>query len=64
MSLGTLDAVKQELRKIKADNLALKIISQGVGPISENDIILASSDELSVVIGFHTKLESKARDQS
>lgn len=62
--VGTLDAVKQELRKIKADNLSLKIISQGVGPISENDIILASSDELSVVIGFHTKLESKARDQA
>lgn len=60
---GTLDAVKQELRKIKAENLALKIISQGVGPITENDVLLASSDPLSVVIGFHTKLEPKARDQ-
>lgn len=62
--VGTLEAVKQELRKVKADNLALKIISQGVGAISENDIILASSDELSLVIGFHTKLESKAREQA
>ena len=60
---GTLDAVKQELRKIKAENLALKIISVGVGPITENDVLLASSDPLSVVIGFHTKLEPKARDQ-
>lgn len=62
--VGTLDAVKQELRKIKAENLALKIISQAVGPITENDILLASSDPLSVVIGFHTKLEPKARDQA
>lgn len=61
--VGTLDAVKQELRKIKAENLALKIISQGVGPITENDILLASSDPLAVVIGFHTKLEPKARNQ-
>ena len=61
--VGTLDAVKQELRKIKAENLSLKIISQGVGPITENDVLLASSDPLSVVIGFHTKLEPKARDQ-
>lgn len=61
--VGTLDAVKQELRKIKAENLALKIISQGVGPITENDILLASSDPLAVVIGFHTKIEPKASNQ-
>lgn len=61
--VGTLDAVKQELRKIKAENLALKIISQGVGPITENDILLASSDPLAVVLGFHTKLEPKAHNQ-
>lgn len=60
---GTLDAVKKELRKVSAEGLALKIISEGTGAISENDIVLASSDPLSLVLGFHTRCEAKARDQ-
>ena len=60
---GTLEAVKKELRKISVENLALKIISEGVGAISEKDIVFASSDPLSLVLGFHTKFDSKARDQ-
>ncbi len=60
---GTLEAVKKELRKVSAEGLALKIISEGVGAITENDIVLASSDPLALVLGFHTKCDSKARDQ-
>lgn len=62
--LGTLQAVKQELRKVSIENLALKIISENVGAITENDILLASSDPLSLVLGFNVKLESKAREQA
>lgn len=61
--LGTLEAVKKEVRKIKADLIAIKLISEGVGAISENDVLLASSDPNSLIIGFNTKLESKAREQ-
>jgi translation initiation factor IF-2 len=35
-----------------------------VGNISEGDIMLASSDEKTVIIGFAIKLEPKARDQA
>ena len=63
-SLGTLDAVKLELKKRETDDIKIKIIAEGVGTISEGDIMLASSDEKTVIIGFAVKLEAKARDQA
>jgi translation initiation factor IF-2 len=63
-SLGTLDAVKRELKKKETDDVKVKIIASGVGSISEGDIMLASSDEKTVVIGFTVKLEGKAREQA
>ena len=62
-SLGTLDAVKRELKKKETDDVKIKIIGEGVGTISEGDIMLASSDEKTIVLGFGVKLEGKARDQ-
>ncbi len=63
-SLGTLDAVKRELKKKETDDVKIKIIAEGVGAISEGDIMLASSDEKTIIIGFTVKMEAKARDQA
>lgn len=63
-SLGTLDAVKRELKKRETEDVKIKIIAEGVGAISEGDIMLASSDEKTVIIGFTVKMEAKARDQA
>jgi translation initiation factor IF-2 len=63
-SLGTLDAVKSELKKRETTDVKIKIIAEGVGNISEGDIMLASSDEKTVIIGFTVKMEAKARDQA
>jgi translation initiation factor IF-2 len=63
-SLGTLDAVKTEVKKRETDDIKIKIIAEGVGNISEGDIMLASSDEKTVIIGFTVKMEAKARDQA
>ncbi len=63
-SLGTLDAVKMEIKKRETDDVKIKIIAEGVGTISEGDIMLASSDEKTVIIGFAVKLGAKARDQA
>jgi len=63
-SLGTLDAVKRELKKKETEEVKIKIIAEGVGTISEGDIMLASSDEKTVIIGFSVKLENSARDQA
>lgn len=63
-SLGTLDAVKLELKKKETDEVKIKIIAEGVGNISEGDIMLASSDEKTIILGFTVKMEAKARDQA
>jgi translation initiation factor IF-2 len=63
-SLGTLDAVKRELKKKETDEVKIKIIAEGVGNISEGDIMLASSDEKTIILGFTVKMEAKARDQA
>jgi translation initiation factor IF-2 len=63
-SQGTLDAVRLELKKRETDDVKVKIIAEGVGNITEGDILLASSDEKTVIIGFTVKMEAKARDQA
>ena len=63
-SLGTLDAVESALKKRETDDIKIKIIAASVGNISEGDIMLASSDEKTVIIGFTVKMESNARDQA
>ncbi|MDD4989609.1 MAG: GTP-binding protein, partial [Candidatus Pacebacteria bacterium] len=63
-SLGTLEAVKLELKKKETDEVKIKIIAEGVGNISEGDIMLASSDEKTIILGFTVKMEAKARDQA
>lgn len=63
-ALGTLDAVVKELEKRTTDDVKIKIISKGVGPISEGDIMQAGGDEKVVIIGFAVKVDGKARDQA
>lgn len=59
---GTLEAIEKELGKIKRERIAIKIISKGVGSISENDAKLAAGAPGAIILGFHTKIERSAQD--
>lgn len=48
---GSLEAIKNQLAKIKTDKGAIRIVSEGLGNISESDI-LAAAGERAFVIGF------------
>lgn len=63
-SLGTLSAVIRELQKRETEDVKIKIIGQGIGPITEGDVMQAGSDEKVLIIGFAVKVDPKARDQS
>jgi translation initiation factor IF-2 len=63
-SQGALEAVKSELKKSETDDIKIKIVGEGVGNISEGDIIKASADPETVILGFDVNLESAARDQA
>lgn len=58
--LGSLDAVKHEIDKHKDETIYLKIIQEGVGNISENDIKAAGGKAGTIVLGFNVKTDASA----
>jgi translation initiation factor IF-2 len=56
---GSLEALTNALAQIDSKKIDLEVIHGGVGPISENDILLASASN-AVVVGFNTKVENLA----
>ncbi len=58
---STLEAISHEIKKIENDRIKVKILSQGVGDISEKDAKLAESTEGAVIVGFNVKIDSRAQ---
>lgn len=56
---GSLEAITASLKEIKSDKVRLKFISSGIGPINENDVLLASSSG-SLIIGFNVGKDNAA----
>jgi translation initiation factor IF-2 len=56
---GSLEAITASLKGIKSDKVRLKFISSGIGPINENDVLLASSSG-SLIIGFNVGKDNAA----
>src|SRR3989344_5957582 len=56
---GSLEAIEKEIEKIKNEGAEFKIVSKGIGTISESDIKNISSDE-TIIIGFNVKTDKSA----
>jgi len=56
---GSVDVLKSTLPEIGNESARIKIISAGVGPINESDVVLASASD-AVILGFHVEPTSKA----
>ena len=56
---GSLEALTAQLRDIQSEKVHVTFLLEGVGPITDNDVILAASSD-AVVLGFGVKVESKA----
>jgi translation initiation factor IF-2 len=52
---GTLQALKTSLEELRNDEVKVNIISEGVGGITENDIVLASGAENIMIVGFNVR---------
>lgn len=57
---GSLEAILSALADFNTDEVAVKIISSGVGGLNESDINLAVSTD-AVVLGFNVRAEATAR---
>jgi translation initiation factor IF-2 len=60
---GTCEAVKDSLEKMSTDAVSLKVISTGVGGITENDITFGQASG-AIVVGFHSRPDPAARRAS
>lgn len=58
---GSLEAVKKALLDIKVEDVKLKIIHEGVGGITEADVMLAAASN-AIVIGFNVRPDTKAKE--
>ncbi|MEY2664620.1 MAG: translation initiation factor translation initiation factor [Candidatus Parcubacteria bacterium] len=58
---GSLDGIKHELAKITHDKVHIKIVTEGIGVVSETDVKTAQSDPNMIIIAFNAKPDSKAR---
>lgn len=57
---GSLEALRDALRKLERPEVQLDIVHGAVGGISENDVMLAQASE-AVIIGFNVRPDVKAR---
>jgi len=58
---GSAEVLEEMLPKLSTDQVKLKIISAGVGAVTENDILLASASG-AIVIAFGVRPDRKAQD--
>lgn len=56
---GSLEAIKQSFSKLKNDEVQINVLSEGIGEVNENDILLAESSKANV-IAFRVKTNPKA----
>jgi translation initiation factor IF-2 len=56
---GSLEAIKQSVSKLKNDEVQINILSDGIGEVNENDILLASNSK-ATVLAFRAKVNPKA----
>jgi len=59
-STGALEAAKREIEGIGVEDIKVEFLHTGVGPISEGDVLLASSiAEACIVVGFGVSADGK-----
>lgn len=60
---GSLEAIRVAVDKLATDQVKIRILSAGVGAISESDISLAAASQ-GMIIAFNVRANPQARDQA
>ena len=61
---GSLEAIKGSLEKLRNDEVKVNIIHEGVGGITESDVILADAGDHVVILGFNVKPNSTVKQKA
>ena len=60
---GSKEALEQSIKKLKNEEIKIKILHSGVGEINESDVSLASASN-ALIVGFNVKTNVQARNLS
>ncbi len=59
-TVGSLEAISQELAKLSTEKVQVRVVLSGIGTISENDLRNSEGNPNTVVVSFHAKPDAKA----
>jgi translation initiation factor IF-2 len=59
---GSEEAVLYELEKLSVPRVSLKLITTGIGDVSENDVRTMSATPEGIIIGFNVRVDGRAAD--
>ena len=62
--VGTIDALKHELRKLEDERTHIRVIHEGVGAIAEGDVKHASGSKDAIIIGFNVTVDAPAKEMA
>jgi len=57
---GSLEAIKHALEALSSEEVRIRVLHEGAGEITDNDVNLASASE-AIIVGFNTRLDPQAR---
>ena len=57
---GSLEPIVTSLQQLATDDLKINILRQGVGDVTESDVMLASASQ-AIILGFHVGVDEAAR---
>ncbi len=60
-TVGSLDAIQHEIKKITVENVIFRILHAGVGTITESDVKTARVGKEPVIIGFNVRTDAQAK---
>jgi translation initiation factor IF-2 len=60
---GSVEALAESLQKLGTAEVAVRVIRQAVGQITESDVLLAAASD-AIIVGFHVRPDAKAREMA
>ena len=58
---GSVEALSDQLQRLSTEEISVNILHQGVGPITESDVNLATASD-AIIIGFNVRAGANAKD--
>jgi translation initiation factor IF-2 len=60
--VGSIDALKHELRKHEDERTVIRVVHEGVGAVAESDVKAAMGSKDTIVVGFNVSVDGAAQE--